>query len=189
MSFAWLPTYCSLITSNAGIYGFDPSWIASIIQAESGGNPNALSSAGAVGLMQVIPSPIIPGRPTAQQLLDPATNIQWGVSIFNEGWQAFGDIALALAAYNCGIGCVQACLNYIPCMPAQTQAYIPIVEGYFPQAAALFPCGSGGGGGGGGGGCDPADLFCQAAAWWNGLDPFSQIAAGFFLSVVLEKLL
>jgi hypothetical protein len=84
----WQP----FIEKYASQYGLDPNLLAAIIMTESSGNPNATSSRGAVGLMQVVGGSY-----------DPETNIAQGTKIFADDLRQFnGDVELALAAYNAG---------------------------------------------------------------------------------------
>lgn len=79
----------------------DADFIASVIHAESSGNPRAVSAKGAQGLMQLMPQ-------TASALgvknsFDPAENVDGGVRYLRELLlQYHGDAAKALAAYNAG---------------------------------------------------------------------------------------
>ncbi len=82
---------------------FDANLLAAIMHVESGGRPDAISSAGATGLMQVMPQSAIAGRPTTQQLLNPEVNVNWGIRILREYTDQFGgDIRLGLGAYYMG---------------------------------------------------------------------------------------
>jgi len=96
----WTPQ----IVQEAKASGLDPDFIAAVIQAESNGNPTTVSRVGAVGLMGVMPTgPGLEGRPTAERLLDPELNINWGVAILTSILrQSGGDISSALAAYSGG---------------------------------------------------------------------------------------
>jgi len=89
----------NLVVDTARKYGLRPSLVAGVIAVESGWDPQAVSSAGAVGLMQVMPGEKIPGRPPTQALLDPATNIDWGCRLLREAWDRYGTTAGMLAAY------------------------------------------------------------------------------------------
>jgi soluble lytic murein transglycosylase-like protein len=79
----------------------DADFIASVVRAESGNNPQAVSKKGAQGLMQLMPE-------TAKSLgvtdsFDPADNIEGGVRYLRELLLSYdGDAVRALAAYNAG---------------------------------------------------------------------------------------
>ncbi len=85
-------------------YGLDPDLIAAVIQEESHGDPQVKSWAGAVGLMGVMPAgPGLEWRPSAEELIKPSTNLQWGVAILSAILQqSGGDFFSALAAYSGG---------------------------------------------------------------------------------------
>lgn len=84
-------------------YGLDPAYIRAVINKESG-YKNLISSKGAVGLMQVMPST---AKKSREELLDPETNIDAGTKYLSEMLTMFhGDSPKALAAYNAGPGTV-----------------------------------------------------------------------------------
>ena len=92
--------YNSIIESASETYGLDADLIRAVIQAESSYNQNAVSSAGAQGLMQLMPG-------TAASLgvtdsFDAQQNIFAGTKYLKQQLERFGDIRLALAAYNTG---------------------------------------------------------------------------------------
>ena len=100
----WPPTitqWSSYIVDLAEMNGIDPDLVAAIVHEESNGDPKAVSRVGAVGLMGVMPSgPGLEWRPESQELIDPLTNLRWGVAIIAEIMrQSGGDIFAALAAY------------------------------------------------------------------------------------------
>lgn len=99
-----------LIVLYARQYGLDPDFVAAVIKEESNGDHSAVSRAGAVGLMGVMPTgPGLEWRPTTEALKDPATNISWGSAILGEIIkQSGGDVYSALAAYTGGWPQVEA---------------------------------------------------------------------------------
>jgi len=90
-----------LIDRNAGSQQLDPRLVKAVIQVESGYNPRALSKAGAMGLMQLMPE-------TARDLAvrnpyDPDENLRGGTAYLRQLLDRFkGSVELALAAYNAG---------------------------------------------------------------------------------------
>lgn len=88
----------------ADTHGLDPDFIAAVIKEESNGQVDQISSAGAVGLMGVMPTgPGLEWRPSPDELKNPAINLRWGVGILSEVVrQSGGDLYSALAAYSGG---------------------------------------------------------------------------------------
>jgi membrane-bound lytic murein transglycosylase B len=91
--------YRNLAYQTAQKYGLDPDMFVRQIQAESAFNPAAVSSAGAIGLGQLMPA-------TAKELgvdpTDPVQNLEGAARYMKQQLERFGDPALALAAYNAG---------------------------------------------------------------------------------------
>jgi soluble lytic murein transglycosylase-like protein len=119
--------YAPLIEQAAARYGLDPSVLYGLIEQESGFDPSATSSAGALGLTQLMPS-------TAASLgvtepLDPAQSIEGGARYLSQLLQQFaGNTTDALAAYNAGPGAV-AQYGGVPPYP-ETRQYVAKVLGY-----------------------------------------------------------
>jgi hypothetical protein len=163
-----------------------------LIKQESGGNPNAISPKGAVGVTQVMPDTAMdPGfgvpsvfdiaqakgiqvasrdKATAIELLkNPAINEELGGKYFDAMANRYGgDLQQAAAAYNGGPGRLDSVGGNIGRMPAETQAYVPAVTGGQPQQVAQA----------GGGMFDP-EVYNQAMAVLQHpfADPQSKAAA------------
>lgn len=100
-----------LILESAQQYQLDPNFIAAVILQESGGNADAYSSSGAVGLMQVMPcdgiaqsfmcdgQPCFRNRPSMQELFDPAFNIAYGTRMLAGSIKKYGSQQEALYHY------------------------------------------------------------------------------------------
>lgn len=86
----------------AEAYQIDPNLVATIMQIESCGDPEAVSSAGAQGLMQVMPQHFAAG----QNMRDPDTNARRGLDILTEclysPYNTEQDVGMAFACYNGG---------------------------------------------------------------------------------------
>jgi soluble lytic murein transglycosylase-like protein len=103
----------------------DPALIHAVISVESGYNPSARSSAGAVGLMQLMPGTA--KRYGVKNRLDPEQNIHGGARYLRDLQVMFDDnLQLVLAAYNAG---EQAVMKYGRRIPPyrETAAYVPRV--------------------------------------------------------------
>lgn len=102
-------------------HNIDVDLLASVVKAESGGNPRAVSSAGAQGLMQLMPG-------TATELgvsnsFAPEQNVRGGSMYLDELLSRYHDnLALALAAYNAGPAAVDKYHGIPPY--SQTRAYV-----------------------------------------------------------------
>ena len=120
--------YQHIIFEAADQYRVDPAMIKAIIMAESGYNPYAVSTKGAVGLMQLMPA-------TATELgvedsLDPVHNINGGVRYFRKLMNIFeDDVLLALSAYNAGIERVKE-YDGIPPFQATRYYIIKVLQYY-----------------------------------------------------------
>ncbi|GEM_PF-5483007 len=122
--------YDDLIDAAAHRHGVDPNLVKSVIAKESQGNPQAVSDAGACGLMQVKPSTaaqMLEGGEDAVRLserlkTDPAFNIDIGTKYLAQQLERTGNSADALGAYNQGPG---ADWTQIP----ESQDYVSAIEG------------------------------------------------------------
>jgi soluble lytic murein transglycosylase len=102
--------YWSDLKRSSAVNGLDPYLVASLIRQESEFNPNAVSRANAVGLMQLLPKTgkavakeVKMKRYNASQLYTPAVNLQLGTRYFKGMVDKFGgSFEYALAAYNAG---------------------------------------------------------------------------------------
>lgn len=97
------------INHYAGIHGQDPDMVLALMATESGFNPDAVSSKGATGLMQVMPHwKKVLG--ITEDLKDPETSIKYGLQILGFYQEMYKDMEMALTAYNRGPGPVDMAL-------------------------------------------------------------------------------
>ncbi len=114
--------YSSIILAAAQKYKVDEALIHAVIRAESAYDANAISTAGAVGLMQLMPG-------TAKQYgannrTDPKQNVFAGTRYLKYLMSLFPNkLELAVAAYNAGENTVKRYSNKIPPYP-ETQKYV-----------------------------------------------------------------
>ena len=110
-----------IVASNAHATGLSPKLVAAIIDAESGGDPAAVSRAGAQGLMQLMPGTA--STYGVQNAFDPYENVSGGCHYMHDLLVHYhNNLPLALAAYNAGPGAVDA-KHGIPAYP-ETRAYV-----------------------------------------------------------------
>jgi len=113
-----------IVQEAAERYGVDPALIKAVIAVESNGNPRAVSPAGAMGLMQLMPK-------TAEELgvkdpFDPRENIMAGTRYLKRLLDRYqGNRSLALAAYNWGMGNLEKNPHLLP---RETRNYLVRVE-------------------------------------------------------------
>jgi soluble lytic murein transglycosylase-like protein len=95
----------ALVVGGARRHDVDPKLVHAVIRQESGYDPFAVSSKGAMGLMQLMPATA--DRFGVQNIFDPAENVRGGVLYLRHLLDRYnGDSALSLAAYNAGEGAV-----------------------------------------------------------------------------------
>lgn len=119
-----------IVRESANKYNLDPALIRAIIAVESNGDPKAVSPAGAQGLMQLMPG-------TAAEMgvtdpFDPVQNIMGGAAYLRRLLDRYqGNVRLALAAYNWGMGNLESRAGS---MPKETRDYITRVEEAYYRA-------------------------------------------------------
>lgn len=115
--------YLPVFESAAAKNGIDVNFLLAIAKVESNFNPSAVSSAGAQGMMQIMPS-----TAAANGIItsDPVSSIYGAAKLLNQKVNAFGSYDLAAAAYNAGDGAVQS-FGGVPPYP-ETVNYVKAVN-------------------------------------------------------------
>ena len=123
-------------------FGIPEHWIRAVLRAESAGDVRAISSAGAMGLMQVMPDTWATLRARyglGRDPFDVRDNILAGAAYLREMWDRYGNVAAMLAAYNAGPGRYDEYLATGRTLPAQTRAYVAGIVPVLGAAAASEP--------------------------------------------------
>ena len=114
-------------------------WIRAVMQAESAGDPRAVSHAGAMGLMQVMPGTwnvLREDHGLGADPFDPRDNIIAGTAYLRAMLDRYGTVGGMLAAYNAGRGRYDTYLSEGRPLPAETRAYVamlaPRLDGTVP---------------------------------------------------------
>lgn len=139
----------------ADMYDLDPYLVAAVVQTESGYDPRAVSHAGAVGLMQLMPSTAawVTGLESWQgsddpNLTNPEDNLKLGACYLAYLLDSFaGDTRLALAAYNAGQGTVAGWVEHSGAdvfglsdiQFSETRDFVERVERYWELYARIHP--------------------------------------------------
>ena len=116
-----------LVEAAARKNGLPPNFVHSVVRAESGYKPDAVSPKGAIGLMQLMPAT---AKAYGADPHEPGQNVEAGAAYLRELLIKYdGDARRALAAYNAGPGAVDK-YNGVPPY-AETQTYIErVLRGY-----------------------------------------------------------
>ena len=136
----WMPASVSYRRSDieqaARNEGLPTELVAVVALVESGGDPDAVSSAGARGLMQIMPATAREiqantGLPCADQPFNPEVSIRCGASYLATVRKQTGanDLADLGAGYNCGPGCLSSALRQGSALPAEAVRYWHYVDG------------------------------------------------------------
>ena len=124
-----------MIREAAAAYGIEPALIRSVMQAESAFDPSAVSRAGAMGLMQLMPE--VAEAFGVEHPLDPRENIMAGARLLRELLdQHRGNLKLAIASYNAGPTAV-ARYGAVPPFK-ETRKYVKKVTGLIADARAAL---------------------------------------------------
>lgn len=126
--------YAAEVAEAAQRFDIPATWIRAVMGAESAGDPGAVSSAGAMGLMQIMPGTWAALRirhHLGRDPYDPRDNILVGAAYLRELHDRYGSPGF-LAAYNAGPDRYEASLEGRP-LPSETRAYVasvvPIIAG------------------------------------------------------------
>ncbi|MGR3312849.1 MAG: lytic transglycosylase domain-containing protein [Roseovarius indicus] len=131
--------YAAQVTEASQRFGIPTTWIMAVMRTESAGDLRAVSSAGAMGLMQVMPDTWVGLRirhGLGRDPYDPRDNILAGTAYLREMWDRYGNVAAMLAAYNAGPARYDEYRLADRPLPAETRAYVaalaPVLLGARP---------------------------------------------------------
>lgn len=122
--------HAAYITEASQRFGIPEAWIVAVMRAESAGDVRAVSSAGAMGLMQVMPDTWAELRTRyglGRDPYEPRNNILAGTAYLREMWERYGDVAAMLAAYNAGPARYDEHRSTGHPLPAETRAYVALL--------------------------------------------------------------
>jgi len=121
-----------IIQRYAKQYKVQAALIHAVIAAESGYNPVAVSSAGAIGLMQLMPTTAADyGISSARDLYEPEINIDVGTRHLKGLLQRYRNISHAIAAYNAGEGATDRYRRAVPYL--ETRKYVVRVLKFYQR--------------------------------------------------------
>lgn len=122
--------YAPHVVEAALRFGIPVDWIWQVMRAESRGKSRAVSHAGAMGLMQIMPATwkMLSARyRLGSDAFDIRANIHGGAAYLRMMWDRYGDVKLMLAAYNAGPGRADDYVAGRRRLPAETIAYVAAI--------------------------------------------------------------
>lgn len=131
--------HAAFIAEASQRFGIPEHWIRAVLRVESAGDVRAISSAGAMGLMQVMPDTwagLHSRHGLGRDPYDPRDNILAGTAYLREMWDRYGNVAAMLAAYNAGPGRYDEHLATGRTLPAETRAYVAVLAPVLGLATA-----------------------------------------------------
>ncbi len=139
--------YETILATHARNYDLDPALLAALVYTESRFRADARSSAGAVGLMQLLPETgeaiaLRTGgkRFVVTDLLDPEINVRYGSWYLRELLRKYDHTRTALAAYHAGQGNVDRWrARGVGIQFPETRAYVDDVLGLVPVYRRAYP--------------------------------------------------
>ena len=146
-------SHVQTIEDAAARHGVDPALVCAVIKCESGWDEDAVSHAGAVGLMQVMPATaeslnglglVSAADYDPAALADPAVNIEYGCAYLGYLQTHLSSLDEVVAAYNAGIGTVQGWIADGATLPegieyAETRAYLERVREAYKGYQRSYP--------------------------------------------------
>jgi soluble lytic murein transglycosylase-like protein len=122
--------YASHVAEASQRFAIPETWIWRVMHVESRGRSRAVSHAGAMGLMQIMPATwtMLTARyRLGSDPFDIRANILAGAAYLRLMWDRYGDVSLMLAAYNAGPGRADAYAAGRRGLPAETVAYVAAI--------------------------------------------------------------
>lgn len=126
------------VTEASQRFGLPETWIYAVMRTESAGRIGAVSSAGAMGLMQLMPGTWARQRTRfglGDDPFDPRDNIMAGTSYLREMYDSYGSSGF-LAAYNAGPGRYEDWRDRGRPLPSETRAYVARIAPMLQTASA-----------------------------------------------------
>lgn len=134
--------YAAIVTEAAQRFDIPEAWVWAVMRAESNGDPAAISHAGAMGLMQIMPgtwAELAARYGLGDNPWDVRANIHGGAAYLREMVDRYRDLNAVLAAYNAGPGRVDDWLRRRRPLPAETVAYVAKVAPFLGGADIASP--------------------------------------------------
>ncbi|KLP39861.1 hypothetical protein ABR36_10385 [Enterobacter ludwigii] len=120
-------------------YGLPPGSLSALAMAESSGNPYAISKAGALGAYQIMPKTGTAYGMKSSDFFNPLAEADVAAKILSENLRHYqGNLQLALAAYNGGMGRVDKALNGRGMLPEETLNYPERVMSYMDETSNYY---------------------------------------------------